>query len=394
MTEHELLGSAAAERHREPGNECVAAEVPAVLFHPLLRDAERSAVRHDGDLLDRVGPGRQECDERMTALVVRNDSPLLRVRQCRLTGPEEDLVETLLELGRTHGLASPPCREQRCLVGEVRQIGARKACCLLRDIGQVHVGCQWDVPRVDAQDRLASGTVRVADGHLAVEPARPQQGRIQDVGSVRCGDDDHRGRRVKAVHLGQQLVQRLLALVVAPAQARPTLAPDRVDLVDEDDRRRGRLRLREQIAHARGADTDEQLDELGRSDAEEGDMRLARHRPREERLPGSRRADEEHATWQPGAELLEAGGVHEEVHDLGQLGLGLVLARDIGERDAGPFLVVEARGRTADPEDALLAALRLAARVEENAHEKQHRQQAPEQPEDRAEEGARRARVG
>ena len=41
---------------------------------------------------------------------------------------------------------------------------------------------------------------------------------------------------LEAVHLGEHLVQRLLALVVPAAEAGAALAADGVDLVDEDDR--------------------------------------------------------------------------------------------------------------------------------------------------------------
>src|SRR2546428_623785 len=75
--------------------------------------------------------------------------------------------------------------------------------------------------------------------------------KIQDLGAVRRGNEDHAFRGVEAVHLGEELVQGLLALVVAadePGGARPRLA-DRVQLVDEDDARRLVLRLLEQVAH-------------------------------------------------------------------------------------------------------------------------------------------------
>src|SRR4030065_608536 len=57
------------------------------------------------------------------------------------------------------------------------------------------------------------------------------------------------GRVLEPVHLDQELVQRLLALVVASAQARAALAADRVDFVDEDDARRMLFRLLEHVAH-------------------------------------------------------------------------------------------------------------------------------------------------
>ena len=67
---------------------------------------------------------------------------------------------------------------------------------------------------------------------LGCAPARAQQGLVEDVRAVGAGQhDDALGRR-KAVHLDQQLVQRVLALVVAAGEpAAPARAPDRVDLV-------------------------------------------------------------------------------------------------------------------------------------------------------------------
>ena len=114
---------------------------------------------------------------------------------------------------------------------------------------------------------------------LAVEPARAQERRVEDVGAVGGGHHDHVRVRVEAVHLDQDLVEGLLALVVRAAQAGAALATDRVDLVDEHDARRVALGLLEQVAHARGADADEHLDELRAGDARRT-ARPPRRRPR------------------------------------------------------------------------------------------------------------------
>ena len=125
--------------------------------------------------------------------------------------------------------------------------------------------------------------VRAVEDDLAVEAARAQERRVEDVGPVGGGDDDHVGVRVEAVHLDQDLVQGLLALVVRAAEAGAALAADRVDLVDEDDARRVALRLLEQVADAGGADADEHLDELGAGDA----RRTARPPRRRRRARGA-----------------------------------------------------------------------------------------------------------
>jgi hypothetical protein len=117
--------------------------------------------------------------------------------------------------------------------------------------------------------------VGLVHDHPAVEAAGPQQRRVQDVGPVGGGDDDNVGVGVEAVHLHQDLVQRLLALVVAAAQARAALAAHGVDLVDEDDAGRVALGLLEQVAHAAGAHAHEHLHELRAGDGEEGHAGLA-----------------------------------------------------------------------------------------------------------------------
>jgi hypothetical protein len=138
-----------------------------------------------------------------------------------------------------------------------------------------------------------------------VETTRAKQSLVEDVRAVGRADHDHAGRRVEPVHLGQDLVQRLFAFVVAAAEAGDAGragAADRVELVDEHDRRGGLLRLREQVAHPRCADADDRLDELGRRHREERDVRLPRDRSREQRLAGARRAREQDAVRYPTAE--------------------------------------------------------------------------------------------
>src|SRR4030088_3048088 len=101
------------------------------------------------------------------------------------------------------------------------------------------------------------GQVGVGDGDLSVEPAGPQQGGVEDVRPVGRRDQDDALALAEAVHLDKQLVEGLLAFVVAAAHACATLAADGVDLVDEDDARAVLLGLVEHVADARSADADE-----------------------------------------------------------------------------------------------------------------------------------------
>ena len=73
---------------------------------------------------------------------------------------------------------------------------------------------------VHVEDGLACGQLRPIDEDATIEAARAQQRRIEHVGTVGGRDDHHQVAALEAVHLRQQLVQRLLALVVAAAETR------------------------------------------------------------------------------------------------------------------------------------------------------------------------------
>src|SRR5882757_2147434 len=100
------------------------------------------------------------------------------------------------------------------------------------------------------EDSETSGRRRALDDDPAIEPTRAQERWVEHVGAVRRRENDREIAAGEAVHLRQKLVQGLLALVVAATEARSSHTTDGVDLVDEDDRRSGLLRLVEQLAHA------------------------------------------------------------------------------------------------------------------------------------------------
>src|SRR5690606_2222564 len=110
---------------------------------------------------------------------------------------------------------------------------------------------------------LQVGTVH---DNLPVETAGAQQRRVEDVRTVRRGDQDDPAPGVEAVHFHEQLVAGLLAFVVAAAHAGAAVAANRVDLVDEDDRGGVGLGLLEQVADPGGAHTDEHFDEVRTGD--------------------------------------------------------------------------------------------------------------------------------
>ncbi len=180
---------------------------------------------------------------------------------------------------------------------------------------------------------------------------------------------DHAFVRLEAVHLDQQLVERLFALIVPAAEAGAAVPADGVDFVDEDDARRVGLALFEEVAHPRGADADEHLDEIGSRHREERPARLAGDRLGEQRLAGARRPDQQRTLGQPPAEPGELLRILQELDDLLQLDLGLVGTGNVGEGDLGGVAGEDLGLRLAEREGPVAARLELP---EEEPPEQDH----------------------
>ena len=235
----------------------------------------------------------------------------------------------MVEVDRLDLLGRPAGREDRRLVADVGEVGPRQAARLAGDQAEVD-RIDVLVAGVDLEDQLAVADVRRGDVDLAVEAARAQQRRVELVEQVGRRDHDDPAGRVEAVHLDQQLVERLVLLA---GDVHPPLAADGVELVDEDDRRLVLAGDPKQPADAGGAEAGEHLDERrGRLGVEAG-ARLVGDGLRQQRLAGAGRSVEQHAAGNAGAELGEAAGIAQELDDLLELGLGVLDAGDVGPAD-------------------------------------------------------------
>ena len=231
---------------------------------------------------------------------------------------------------------------------------------------------------VHLEDLVAAVEVGGVDLDLPVEAARTQQRRVEDVGPVGGRDEDDPAAHVEAVHLDEQLVQGLLALVVAAAHAGAAVPADGVDLVDEDDRRGVLLGLLEEVTDPGGADADEHLDEVGAGDRVEGDTGLAGDRSGEQGLAGAGRPVEQHALGDLRADGLELRRLLEELLDLAELLDGLLAAGDVGERRLGHVLADQLGLGLRELHDPAAAALHLVHEEQEqqdDQHEGQERRQ-------------------
>ena len=184
------------------------------------------------------------------------------------------------------------------------------------------------------QNFFAALQVGQLHGHTAVKPAGTGQGRVKGIRAVGSRQNNDASVALKAVHLGKQLVQGLLALVVAAKLAAVAFLANGVDLINEHDTGCFFFGLLEQVTHLGGTHAHEHLHELRAGDGEEGHVGFACHGLGQHGLAGARRAYQQNALGHGGADLLVLLGVVQIIDDLLQVLLGFVLTGHIRKADA------------------------------------------------------------
>ena len=227
--------------------------------------------------------------------------------------------------------AGPPNGQQRCFVDQAFELRAVESRGLVgqplpRDVvGHALVG---DVDLEDFQPRIPT---RHCNPDPAVHAAGPNQCLIEDVGPV-GGRDHHQWFVVfDSVEAGQQLIERLFALVVSGTDPRTSSSPDGVQLVDEDHRGRLFHGGLEHVAHPGRSHTHEHFDELGGGDEEKLRVGLAGDRPGQQRLAAAGRSLQQHAPRQPHARVDPSLGGLEEIDQIAQQQLCLRAPADVGK---------------------------------------------------------------
>ena len=222
---------------------------------------------------------------------------------------------------------------------------------------------------------FAAADVGPIDQHMAIEATGAEQGGVERFGSVRGRQDDDAAVALEAVHLDEQRVQGLFALVVPADDARAARLAECIEFVDENNAGGFRFGLLEHIADAGRTDADEHLDEVGARQAEERHARLAGDRFGEQRLAGARRADEQDPLRNSTAETLILLRTLQELDDFTEFFHRLVDAGDVLERDADIFLSVHLAAAATECHRRAGAAESLHHEDEEHDEQAGHHQQ-------------------
>ena len=298
------------------------------------------------------------CENGVTGLVIRGaalvgfgDDAALFLR------PHKDFIDTVVKLDVSDELFAVSGGENRGFVQKIGEIRAGEAGSDARHGLEVDVGSHGLVARMDLENLFASLDVGQINVNLTVETARTKQSRVENIRAVSCGHDDDALVRFKAVHLNEDLIEGLFALVVSAAEPRAAPAAHGVDFVDEDDTGLIFLCEVEEVADSCRADADVHFHEVGTGYGEEGNARFACDGLCEQRLTGTRRADEQYAARNSRAEVGKLFGHFQELDDFLQFFLFLFRARDV--REAYFEVALNVRLGLADIHD-LSAAGRLA----------------------------------
>ncbi len=184
---------------------------------------------------------------------------------------------------------------------------------------------------------------------------------------------------IEAVHLDQNLVERLLPLVMRPTQTGAAMATHSIDLINENDARAITFGLLEEVANPARADADKHLHKLGPGDGEERHTRFAGHRLGHQSFACARTADQQHAFGDACAKADELLRLLQKLDDLLQLFLGFVATSYVIEPNSGMIAGEHARPALAKRHRLIVAALRLPKNEVEEADDKDRRQKDADQ---------------
>src|SRR5690554_2988712 len=382
-TQGHFLGDTTTKQRADLTGQGALGKTVTILLRQEHGHAQSATAGDDRYLVDRIVLGHQTTNDGVAGFVVGSVELFLVGHDHGFAlGAHHDLVLGHLEFVHLDQALAGAGGEQGRLVHQVGQVGAGEAGRTTGDGRRHHIITQRDLAHVYLEDLLATTDIRQANDHLTVEAARAQQRRVEHVRTVGRGNHVNTVVGFEAVHLHQQLVQGLLALVMTAAQACATMTAHRIDLVDEDDAGRMLLGLLEHVAHPAGADTDEHFYKIGAGDSEERHLGLAGNRLGQQCLTGTGLTDHQYAARDMPTQTLELARVAQEFNQFADFFLGLVATGDISKGGLDLIFGQHARLALAEahrPAAATATALHLTHEEHEDGNDDQDREAGNQQ---------------
>ena len=304
FVKNQFLGHAPAHHHRQHILKLVLGPQVAILLGQQGGVAAHIAAGDDADFVHPVGVGQVPGHQGVARFVVGGHLlfPLADDAALAFRAGDDPLNGFLKVLHIDAGLVFAG-GQQGGFVDQVGKVGAAEAGGFAGQDFDLDLFGQGLAGGVHFQDGGAAGDIGQVQGNAAVKAAGPQQRRVQDVRAVGGGNDDDVGIGLKAVHFHQNLVEGLLPLVVAPAEAGAAMPPHGVDFVHKEDAGGVALGLFKEVAHAGGAHAHEHFHEFAAGDVEERHARFAGHGAGQQGFARPRRPHQQHAFGDARAQL-------------------------------------------------------------------------------------------
>ena len=334
--EHHFFGGTATGHGGNFGQDLFLGHQGVVAVLYLHGETQRAgSARYNGDFLHGGGMALQGGNHGMADFVVGHDALFFVAQDLILfLGTGQDGIHGFLQVVLGNGHAVVAHSAQGGFVDDIGQLGTGSTGSHAGNHGKVTVGADFDLLSVQAQDAFAAFQVGQLHGHTTVKTAGAGQSGVKGFRTVGGGQNDNTLSGVKPVHFGQQLVQSLLAFIVAAhTGSTVTLFANGIDLINKDNAGGFFVGLFEEVTHLGSAHADEHLDKFRTRNGEERNTGFAGNSAGQQGFTGARGADKQNALGHFGTDILVTLGVMQEVNDFLQALFGFVLTGNIGKFD-------------------------------------------------------------
>ena len=246
------------------------------LFREVPCGSQSPSPRYNGNLQQRIGIRQHPTDGSM-ARFMESDRPFLVRRNdfAFLFQSAHDTVYRIQEILFLYRLFVSAGGYQGRFVADIGYIRSGKARSLFGQEFDVESFLEFQIAQMHPENFIPFFQFRQIHIDLAVEPARPHQRFIQNIGPVGGGQNNDSGIGSETVHFGQQLVQGVLPFVIGgEARIFSSGSPDGVYFVYENDARGFLFCLAEKIPYPRGAYTHEHFHKVRTGNGEERYIRF------------------------------------------------------------------------------------------------------------------------
>ena len=138
------------------------------------------------------------------------------------------------------------------LVADICDIRTRKSWSLLCKKLSIQILIQLQLAKMHLKNLLALVQLWQAHLNLAIKTTCTHQRLIQNIGTICCSQDNHTCIGLETVHLGKQLIESILSLVITRESCiLATRTAYRINLIDKDDAWSLLLCLVKQISNTR-----------------------------------------------------------------------------------------------------------------------------------------------